>query len=149
MAGFRHILATTDFSEQAKAGVSAAVELAQSLGSRVTLLYVAEDRMPPVVVPMSDEEVRELRDSHQRHAQEELERYAGEHLGGVEVDPLVVVGRPYEQIVETARELGVDLIVMATHGYGFVGSVVFGSTAERVVRHADCPVMVVRSERPD
>ena len=53
-------------------------------------------------------------------------------------------GEPYAEIVAAARDLTVDLIVLSTHGRTGIAHVVFGSTAEKVVRHAGCPVLVIR-----
>jgi len=65
------------------------------------------------------------------------------------VTPLVVVGTPYERIVEIAKSESADLIVIATHGYTGLKRFFMGSTAERVVRHAPCPVLVVRDKERD
>jgi nucleotide-binding universal stress UspA family protein len=65
------------------------------------------------------------------------------------VSPLVVIGNPYEKIVETAEQENIDLIIIATHGYIGFKRFYMGSTAERVVRHAPCPVLVVREKERD
>ncbi len=137
MANYEHLLVTTDFSEQALPGVAAARDLAARLGSRLSLLYVVEDRMPPFA------DVETVLPEHRAKAAESLGAYAAEHLPGATT--LVLDGSPHEEIVAAATELGADLVVMATHGYGHVGTIVFGSTAERVVHHAPCPVLLVRS----
>jgi nucleotide-binding universal stress UspA family protein len=54
-------------------------------------------------------------------------------------------GTPYQQITDVAKELNMDLIVISTHGYTGLMHVLMGSTAERIVRHAPCPVLTVRS----
>ena len=53
-------------------------------------------------------------------------------------------GRPYEEICKLAREIAADLIVMPTRGYSGLKRVLLGSTTERVIRHAPCPVLVLR-----
>ena len=58
----------------------------------------------------------------------------------------VSVGRPFQEITDAARNLKVDLIVIATHGYTGLKHTVLGSTAERVVRYAPCPVLTVREK---
>jgi nucleotide-binding universal stress UspA family protein len=68
-------------------------------------------------------------------------------MSGVAVRPQVRVGPPARRIVEVAGEEQVDLIVMASRGYGPLGQVLLGSTAERVLHHAPCPVLVVRDGR--
>jgi universal stress protein A len=59
------------------------------------------------------------------------------------------LGTPYEEIVKVAKEMEVDLIIIATHGYTGLKHFLLGSTAERVVRLAPCPVLVVREEERD
>jgi universal stress protein A len=59
-------------------------------------------------------------------------------------EELVHIGRPYEEIITVAKEHKADLIIIATHGRSGLKHAFLGSTAERVVRHAPCPVLVVR-----
>jgi len=66
------------------------------------------------------------------------------HSQRIDADPVFVEGRPYVEIVNSDKELDVDLITMATHGRKGVSQVVFGSTAEKVVRLARCPVLTVK-----
>jgi universal stress protein A len=54
------------------------------------------------------------------------------------------IGNPFEEIVNAAKETGVDLIVIGSHGYGGLGRLLLGSTAERVIQYAPCPVLVVK-----
>lgn len=62
----------------------------------------------------------------------------------VEASYVVRTGNPYHEILEEADEQGVDLIVVATHGHSGVEHMLFGSTADRIVRHARCPVLTIR-----
>lgn len=149
MSEYSRFLVTTDFSEEALPGVVEAGSLARRLGSRIDLLYVVEDRMPALLTATSDIDRRQLLDRHRRTAEESLGRYAAKHLEGCQVEVVVRVGSPVETILETAEERGSDLIVMATHGYGFVRHALFGSTTQRVLHHARCPVLVVRSRREE
>jgi nucleotide-binding universal stress UspA family protein len=68
---------------------------------------------------------------------------------GVQVETLVLVGVPFRQIIETAADADVDLIVMGTHGRTGVQHWMLGSVAERVVRMAPCPVLVARKADRD
>ena len=61
-----------------------------------------------------------------------------------ETDTRVVCGKPYEEILRVARNDGADLIVLGVHGHGPVDRVLFGSTAQQVVRQAPCPLLTVR-----
>jgi nucleotide-binding universal stress UspA family protein len=67
-----------------------------------------------------------------------------EECSGLEVEELVVHGEAASEIVRVAKEREVDLIVIASHGRTGLGRIIFGSTAESVVRHASCPVLVVK-----
>ena len=147
MSGFRTIILTTDFSDTARQAFEPAIELARAFGSTLWLVYVEEDRLPPFAgefpgiqgVPLN-----EILDSHRKRAEEELDRLASEQFAEVAVERRVLTGTPHREIVGFAEEQGADLIVMATHGRGFIAHALMGSTTERVIRHAPCPVMAVR-----
>jgi nucleotide-binding universal stress UspA family protein len=68
---------------------------------------------------------------------------------GIEITAKTRLGRPYVEITEAAQELKVDLLILATHGHTGLKHVLLGSTAERVVRHAPCPVLTVRDPEHD
>jgi len=67
----------------------------------------------------------------------------------VEVRVMTRLGRPYVEITEAARDTKADMILLATHGHTGLKHVLLGSTAERVVRHAPCPVLTVRDPEHD
>jgi universal stress protein A len=71
------------------------------------------------------------------------------HEAQVEVQTQISMGNPYEEIVKVAKAEAVELIVIATHGYTGFKHFFMGSTAERVVRIAPCPVLVVREKEVD
>jgi nucleotide-binding universal stress UspA family protein len=81
-----------------------------------------------------------------KQAEADLEHMAGSlsRSTAVKVSVLVHDGTPFDEICHTAKTLGADLIVLTTHGYTGLKHVWLGSTAERVVRHAHCPVLAVR-----
>jgi universal stress protein A len=134
----RHILAPTDFSAPASQAVTAAYELAQTFGAKLSLLHVIE-------VPAYAIEVALPLEDLERDARRELARLLPEaDAAHVEVTRLVNMGVPYQRIVETATTEQVNLIVMATHGRTGLSHLVLGSVAERVVRLAPCPVLTIR-----
>lgn len=141
MSDYRTILVTTDFSEQALAGVEEAARLGRRLGSKLVLLYVVEDRMPPVLDATSWTAAMK---EHRGIAERNLAAYADEHLAGCEHEEVVAVGHPHEAILKEASKCSAELIVMASHGYGLLGRALLGSTTERVLHDAPCPVLVVR-----
>ena len=81
-----------------------------------------------------------------KQAEADLERMAKElgEASSVKATAVVRDGKPFEEICRSAKTVGADMIVLTTHGYTGLKHVWLGSTAERVVRHAPCPVLVVR-----
>ncbi len=149
MDSFETIVVTTDFSETSKRAVPPALEIARRFGSRIVLLHVVEDRLPPFVDEFTAYPVEEVLESRIRRAQEELERFGRSCEGaGVEIERVVLHGTPHVEIAALAAERGVGLLVMATHGRGFISHAIFGSTTERVLRKAPCPVLTVRAAEP-
>ena len=75
-----------------------------------------------------------------------MERFADQYLIGMKYAPITKVlhGRPFKEIVTYAQEMLVDLIVLATHGRGGIAHALLGSTADKVIHNAPCPVLTVR-----
>ncbi len=83
-------------------------------------------------------------------AERELPKLAEcDECAGLEIEELVVHGEAASEIVRIAKEREVDLIVISSHGRTGLGRIFFGSTAESVVRHASCPVLVVKPPQHD
>lgn len=142
------ILAPTDFSEMSRASAREALELARASGARLVLLHVLADAPPPLLPDVAGFHYADLVDNLQRRAEEELPEFlSGERTEGVEIDYQVAVGSPHQEIVRVADEIGADLIVLATHGRTGALHLLLGSVAERVVRHAGCDVLIVKSGR--
>jgi len=147
MPGYKTILTATDFSGAALAGVLHAADLAKRFKSRLILAYVVEDRLPALILAASSQPADVIVENHRKHAEHSLESYAREHLAGVTVETIVLQGFAHEAIVELAKVREADLIVIGTHGHGFMEHILMGSTAERVLHRAPCPVLVVPSGR--
>ncbi len=143
MPEYRKILAATDLSETSIGAVDRAADLAKKLGASLTLLYVVTDRIPPMVLAVAGVSMDVLLEQHLRRAQRSLGEFAAERFPGGGVATRVVAGTPSHAILEVAREGGFDLVVVGTHGHGLLGHTLLGSTAERVLHHAPCPVLVV------
>jgi nucleotide-binding universal stress UspA family protein len=74
-----------------------------------------------------------------------LQKLAKSEIIGVKnVKTIIKTGKPFVEIIETAKEENADLIIIATHGHSGVEHILFGSTAEKVVRKAPCPVLTLR-----
>jgi len=138
------ILCPTDFSEPSRAATEYALELARRFDARLQLLFVVEN--PVLYSPALGGYVPKAEDL-ERFAQTALDNWVlPDDAAGIEIERRWVHGHPYAQIVGEAREHDVDLIVMGTHGRGFLPHLLLGSVAERVVRYAPCPVLTVRSK---
>lgn len=146
MSDIKKILVTTDLSDQSLPGVQRAASLSRQLDARVVLLYVLEDHLPPIMMFTSEEERDGLLEEHRRRAAGKLREYAERHLAGCEAETAAVLGVADREIVRFAQESEVDLIVMSSHGYGPVRQLLLGSTTERVLHHATCPVLVIPSK---
>jgi nucleotide-binding universal stress UspA family protein len=145
MGVFETILLTTDFSELSRQAVAPALSIADRFGSKILVLYVVEDRLPPFVDEYTGISMEEILQAHTNRARREMARFVEQNLPGrSDVETLVVDGMPSAEVVRVAEEREVALIVMATHGRGFVSHALFGSTTERVLRRAPCPVLTVR-----
>ena len=146
MKEIRTILVTTDFSETSAKAFEAANALAERYGAELTILHVEDDRFPPLVVEYMAVGLEDIRQKQQEHSRKTLAEFVTRHLGGdCEAGLEVALGVPHVEIVRLAEEREVDLIVMATHGRGFISHTIMGSTTERVLRRTPCPVLVVRN----
>ncbi|HKQ62609.1 MAG TPA: universal stress protein [Candidatus Polarisedimenticolaceae bacterium] len=141
----RTILVTTDFSDTSRKALGPALELAKTFGSQLIVAYVEEDRLPPLVLEYAAVDLAEVQLHQERLAAERLREFVQQEIGGaVPCEALIGAGTPHAEIVRLATERKADLIVMATHGRGFISHAILGSTTERVLRRAPCPVLVVR-----
>jgi nucleotide-binding universal stress UspA family protein len=142
----RKIVVPIDFSETSIQALPYAATLAERFGAEIILLHVFEPLPMPadagyLAVGLEDVDPK----AAQKHLRNLCQAVSG---GDVPVQTLVRTGTPFREITETARSLGADMIVLTTHGYTGLMHVLLGSTAERIVRYADCPVLVVREPRP-
>lgn len=141
----RKILAPTDFSEHACYALSYARTFANRWDAELHLLNVIEPAVFPTeagLTPMGMMNLdSELSDAAERAMAELLKR---EELQGASPVTAIAHGRASSAIIDYARDNGIDLIVIATHGRTGLEHFIFGSTAERVVRESPCAVLTVR-----
>ncbi len=138
------ILVGTDFSELGDRATAYACELAKQLGAQVTLLHAWSLQtigMPEGFVLPIGSMNEELEAAAQKGANAALERHRG---FGVPLSARVVCADARDAIVEAAKALPAELIVLGSHGRTGVRRALLGSVAESVIRHAPCPVLVVR-----
>jgi nucleotide-binding universal stress UspA family protein len=138
------ILVPTDFSESSANALRVAVQLAQKLRASIAVFHVDID--PTVVLPPPGDvlAVPLVFERIQAQAEERLQSAADEvRRAGVTCTTASELGRTHTTIVEQARRVGAGLIVMGSHARHGLGHALLGSVAERVIRHAPCPVLVV------
>jgi len=144
------ILVPLDFSTHAMKALRYATALARLFGARLIVMHVTEPIVYPSDFGYAPLPPQGLEENFQKDARERLEAVAAEQTAaGVACEVALRLGKPYQEIAAAARELQVDLVVITTHGYAGLTHVLLGSTAERVVRHAPCPVMVVRDQETE
>ena len=141
---FRRILIAVDGSPIAAHAADVGIELARSLGGEVALIHVvdpAQNWAPESGVPAA--ELIKLAEQDRKRLLADLRRRAT-----LQAPPLefVQVGKPATEIVKAAKDWPADIIVIASHGRGGISRVLLGSVAEGVMRHASCPVLVVRAQ---
>ena len=140
----KRILCPTDFSAIAEKAVEYAVFLASSHNAELQLLHVVDhlhgfDNY--LILSMTPHEISERME---KHANEDLSEVVNQIKETVKTEKAVRHGKASVQIIKMAREMKADLIVMGSHGRTGLSHVIIGSVAEAVVRHAYCPVLVVR-----
>ncbi len=139
------ILVPTDFSQDSYRAIQYARALAGVFHSKVILLHVLVPVAAPDLVygPLVWDEAKAL-----ESAKGELEKLRAKAHFPEEIDVIcrVEMGHPFQVIADVGKESEADLILVATHGYTGFKHLVLGSVAERVIRHAPCPVLVVREK---
>lgn len=142
------ILICADFSENSVPARICAIEYAKSFGSELLVLHVVNSRFLgyPGFATSASAEMALIEEHIRRGVEEELELIGNDCRREIdEVKTYSRTGAPPEEIVMFADEEEVDLIVMGTHGWSGARHLIVGSTAENVVRIANCPVLTVRS----
>jgi nucleotide-binding universal stress UspA family protein len=145
MPDFKNILVPTDFSMPSVEGVRYAARLARDSSAQVILVHVIPNLHPRSMFEAKSVPMFPPPEDARRIAQENLANVKKSELTGVDrVKTVVCEGHAASEIVRTAQEEQVDLIVMGSTGHSALVKVLLGSTAERVTRTATCPVLLVR-----
>ena len=140
------ILVPIDFSPLSRKALQYAVPFARKHEARIILFHVVEPvYYPETYLATLPPEIEDVNIERARSANKQLAALQKDDIGtDIPAQVLVETGRPWDEIVKVAKDEDVDLIVIATHGHSGLKHVFLGSTAERVVRHAPCPILVVR-----
>lgn len=134
------ILFPTDGSEGATVALEHALDLAERYDATLHVLYVADTNRDSLVA-VGDAVVDALEHEGESVVDEVVDRGRAR---GVDVDREVLQGDPYRTILDYVDEIGIDLVVMATHGRRGIDRYLLGSVTEKVIRSADVPVLTVR-----
>jgi nucleotide-binding universal stress UspA family protein len=145
MKDLKTILFATDFSESSDYAFQYAQTLAKKFNARLLIIHVINEPVdlrgfyvPHISFEKLEEEIEE-------GAQKMMEKFCRTHIRDYDnYETFIVPGIPYDEIIKKATESSADLIVLGTHGRTGLDHVLFGSTAEKVVRKSAVPVMTIR-----
>lgn len=146
MKPLEKILFACDFSDNSRQALDHALMLARQFNARLIIMHVINEPVdlrgfyvPHISFDRLEKEIEE-------GAQQMMQSFTRNSLEGFDAyETCIVSGIPYEEIVRKANEEQVGMIILGTHGRTGVDHFLFGSTAERVVRTASCPVLTVRT----
>ena len=144
---FKTILFATDFSESSDHAFQYAFELATQFSSKLVLIHVINEPVDLRGFYVPHISFDKLEEEIEQGAQKMMEKFCRTHVGDYSnYESFVVPGIPFDEVIKKSEEVGADLIVMGTHGRTGLDHVLFGSTAEKVVRKSPVPVMTIRCE---
>lgn len=147
---FKKIMVATDGSELVKKAVDSAIGIAKLSGAKLYAVHVVE-LGGNLLVPSRDKEWKKTIEDHLTIEGKKATAYV-ENTGkaaNVEVESIILKGKPANEILNFAEKSDIDLIVMGTHGKTGIQRFFIGSVSENVVRHSKRAVLVVREESPD
>lgn len=145
MKRFEKILLPVDFSDYSEVACEYAITLARTFNSSLQVLHVINEPVDLRGFYVPHISFEQLEKEIETGATQMLEAFCQANLKDFKAfDTMVVTGVPYEEIIRVATEKESSLIVIGTHGRTGLDHLIFGSTAERVVRSAPCPVMTIR-----
>lgn len=145
MKPFTKILAAIDFSENSESAFEYALTLARQFNAELTIIHVINEPVDLRGFYVPHISFEQLETEIEESAVKMMEDFCSKKLGSfTNFKTTIVSGIPYDEITTTAVRIEASLIVLGTHGRTGLDHILFGSTAERVVRSATCPVLTVR-----
>jgi len=140
----KKILITTDFSEFSRYAFGYATTLAEKFEAELIILHVIQPTITPSDIAWAAPPPN-LSGEHDELVKQSLERLVDKLIpNSIKSRTILSHGSPAREIIETGRKENADVIIMSTHGLGGLSHVLFGSTAEKVVRKSSCPVLIIR-----
>lgn len=145
MFNIKNIVVPTDFSRLSQSAFEYARDLAERMDATIHLVYVLEKNPPFLVAKGLHVDEDTVMKSMEEEAHKQLDEFADELSEDlpIKIIPTLRRGMDYEEIVNYAKEIGAELIVIATHGRTGLLHNLLGSVAEKVIRYAKCPVLVI------
>ncbi|KAB0671568.1 universal stress protein [Oryzomonas sagensis] len=145
MKPFTRILTAIDFSENSDYAFDYALTLAKQFDAQLMVLHVINEPVDLRGFYVPHISFEQLEKEIEEGAEKMMAKFCGAKMGAfTSFTTSIVTGIPYEEVIRTAEETAASLIVLGTHGRTGLDHLIFGSTAERVVRGASCPVLTIR-----
>ena len=142
---FKAILFATDFSESSEHAFQYALSLARKFESRLGIIHVINEPVDLRGFYVPHISFDKLEEEIEQGACKLMEKFCRSQAQDyTKIESFVVPGIPYDEIIKKAEEIDADLIILGTHGRTGLDHVLFGSTAEKVVRKSPVPVMTIR-----
>ncbi len=140
---YQNVLVPIDFSEHATRALDYAIEWGRQLHAHLTLIHVIQspDRGSDIMSPLPAAHLATLEAELTQHMRDEVKRVKDAEVG---CDFIVVHGAPFHETIKVVGIRQIDLIIMGSHGRTGFSHMLLGSMAEKLVRLAPCPVLVVR-----
>ena len=150
---YKKILIPVDFSDNSRKAFYAGLKLAKVFDADTHILHVHEPLTTfdsgVEAIEQTNETVKRLEDGVKRRVNELFDKGGVDEVDRRRVYVEIAGGKPHVQIVKFAEDLGIELIVMCTHGHSGIKSALIGSQSERVVRRAPCAVLVIRADQTE
>ena len=145
MKPFEKILTAVDFSENSDFAFEYALTLAKQFQAELTIMHVINEPVDLRGFYVPHISFEQLEKEIEEGAEKMMEKFCQTRMVDyTNYKTTIITGIPYEEIIRKAEETGASLIVLGTHGRTGLDHIIFGSTAERVVRSASCPVLTIR-----
>lgn len=146
MLKIQKVLVPTDFSPVSARVLQYGSDMARAFGASLLVVHVVPPSAYPLINVAGMGHFPNLREEIRKRCEQEMQDLLAKTDAGLQPVSCVIEGVPFTEILELATREKVDLIVMGTHGHTGLKHMVLGSTAERVVRMAACPVLTLRAE---
>lgn len=152
MFKIKNILLPTDLSSTSLSAAEYAFELANQYKAKIHLLHVLE-KTPPILAIRSldlsqDKILKSIEEEGRKSLESVLKKIQKDNTKGIEIKSVLKKGLDYEEIVKYSKDEKIDVIIIATHGRTGLLHTLVGSVAEKVIRYAKCPILVITPHKP-